>query len=738
VPPEGQLPSCAKGRLVQLRAAGVSLVVDCRGPGLPGILHWGIDPGVLDDADLIGLAHVARPAVVPNSLDEPHPVAVLPEHSGGWMGLPGLQGHRDGRDWSSRFTVDRIECGTAGEGGGALRVTASDAVAGLELRLDLELTPSGLVRVAATVRNTGSDGYTLDGLVLALPLPDTATELLELTGRWGRERSPQRRPFGVSAHVRDSRRGRTGSDSTLALIAGEAGFGFRSGQVWGVHVGWSGNHRTYAERLPSGEAVIGGGELVLSGEIRLAPGESYATPVLHAVHGTGLDELSHRFASYLRARPGHPRDPRPVVLNTWEAVYFDQSLERLTELAELGAKVGAELFVLDDGWFLGRRDDTCGLGDWFVDQAVWPQGLHPVAERVRALGMRFGLWVEPEMVSPDSDLARAHPDWILATGDRSPPLVRRQLVLDLTRPEVYQYLLERLDALVAEYSLDHLKWDHNRDLVDAGASVGGAAAVHAQTLAVYALLDTLRQRHPGLEIESCSSGGARVDLGVLARTDRVWASDCIDALERQAIQRWTGLLLPPELIGSHVGAPRSHTTGRRHDLSFRAGTALFGHFGIEWDLSAADETELADLTEWVAFYRRHRDWLHQGRVVRADGPDPATLVHGIVAAEGHRALFAVVQLATSVTVAPGRIRLPGLPPAARFTVRPATPGGNPSTTALRPVPWLATGVTLSGRALAEIGLQAPPLQPEQLLLLDVQRQPDTRQPDTRQSVLAPT
>ncbi|HST82936.1 MAG TPA: alpha-galactosidase [Kineosporiaceae bacterium] len=724
MPPEHQVPFNAKGSLVQLRSAEVALLVDCRGSGLPVILHWGADPGVLDDAELTALALVARPAVVPNALDEPHPVAVLPEHSGGWMGLPGLQGHRSGRDWSTQFTVDGVECVTAPEGGGALRVTASDSAAALELRLDLELTPSGLVRVEATVHNCGTDDYTLDGLVLALPLPDTATELLELTGRWGRERSPQRRPFGVSTHVRDSRRGRTGSDSTLLLVAGEAGFGFRSGQVWGVHVGWSGNHRTYAERLPSGEAVIGGGELLLSGEIRLGPGESYSTPVVHAVHGTGLDDLSHRFASYLRARPGHPSGPRPVIMNTWEAVYFDQNLERLAELAELGAKIGAELFVLDDGWFLGRRDDTRGLGDWFVDPDVWPQGLHLVVERVRALGMRFGLWVEPEMVNPDSDLARAHPDWILATGDRRPPLVRGQLVLDLTRPEAFEYLLERLDALVTEYHLDYLKWDHNRDLVDAGASVGGGAAVHAQTLAVYALLDTLRQRHPGLEIESCSSGGARVDLGVLARTDRVWASDCIDALERQAIQRWTGLLLPPELIGSHVGAPRSHTTGRRHDLSFRAGTALFGHFGIEWDLSAADQTELADLAEWVAFYRRHRDWLHRGRVVRVDSPDPATLVHGIVADDGHRALFAVVQLASSVTVAASRIRLPGLSPEARFTVRPATPGGTPATTALRPVPWLATGVTLSGRALAEIGLQAPPLQPEQLLLLDVQQEPD--------------
>ena len=269
--------------------------------------------------------------------------------------------------------------------------------------------------------------------------------------------------------------------------------------------------------------------------------------------------------------------------------------------------------------------------------------------------------------------------------------------------------------------MDYLKWDHNRDLIDAG-TLAGTAAVHAQTLAVYALLDALRVRHPGLEIESCSSGGARVDLGILARTDRVWASDCIDALERQTIQRWTGLLLPPELIGAHVGAPRNHTTGRRHDLSFRAGTALFGHFGIEWDLASADEAELEELTAWVRLYKHHRHWMHRGRVVRADTPDSATLIHGIVAENGDQALFAVVQMSSSVTTTPGRTRLPGLAADTHFTVSRTGPGQGPATTALAPVLWPATGTTVSGRFLAEVGLRTPPLNPEQLLLLQVRKQ----------------
>jgi alpha-galactosidase len=202
-------------------------------------------------------------------------------------------------------------------------------------------------------------------------------------------------------------------------------------------------------------------------------------------------------------------------------VYFGHDLERLTRLAERAAQVGVERFVVDDGWFGSRRDDSSGLGDWYVSREVWPQGLRPLADRVRALGMDFGLWFEPEMVNPDSDLVRAHPDWVLGPRAR---LSRRQRVLDVANPAAHAYLLERISTLVDEIGIAYIKWDHNRDLHEAQGTTTGTAGVHAQTAAVYRLLDELRARHPGLEIESCSSGGARADLGVLARTDRVWTS----------------------------------------------------------------------------------------------------------------------------------------------------------------------------------------------------------------------
>ena len=314
-------------------------------------------------------------------------------------------------------------------------------------------------------------------------------------------------------------------------------------------------------------------------------------------------------------------------------------------------------------------------------------------------------------------LARAHPEWILAPGERLPLRGRHQQVLNLTAPEAFEHVLEAISALVAEHAIDYLKWDHNRDLLEGGDRTTGAPRVHQQTLALYALMDELRRRHPGLEIESCSSGGGRVDLEVLERTDRVWASDCLDPLERQRIQRWTGLLMPPELVGSHVGAPTSHTTQRTHSLAFRAATALFGHFGVEWDLRTASPAELEELAAWVELYKGERALLHSGTAVRAQTPDEAYTAHGVVAADRRRALFALVSTNTTPAAQPGRLRLPGLADGVRYRVEPVrlsdgalhrTPSGPPS--------WWLDPPTASGRALGAVGLQGPMLYPEQALL----------------------
>lgn len=704
--------------LVHLRARAVSVLVDAAGPGLPRVMHWGADLGEADDDLLASVARAGVPPVPHAGLDAPAPVSIVPAEADGFPGTPGLAGHRDdGSAWSPSFRLDRVER----PGPGCLTVHGVDAAAKLSLQSTFELSRAGVLRVRHAVRNDGDGRFVVDGLAATLPVPSRAAELLDLTGRWCRERAPQRHPFHFGTWRREGRRGRTGHDATLLLVAGTPGFGFRSGEVWGVHVAWSGDHVTYAERVPEGTAVLGGGELLLPGEVMLEPGAEYATPWLYAAWSDrGLDGMSAALHAWIRARARHPGPdrPRPVVLNTWEAVYFDHDLDRLRGLADTAAGLGVERFVLDDGWFRHRRDDTVGLGDWYVSEDVWPQGLHPLVDHVRKLGMEFGLWVEPEMVNPDSDLARDHPEWVLGVDGRTPPPARHQQVVNLADPGAYEYVLGRLDALLREYDIDYLKWDHNRDLIDAGNA--GRAGVRAQTLAAYQLLDELRRRHPYVEIESCSSGGARVDLEILERTDRVWASDCNDALERQAIQRWTGLLLPPELIGTHVGPPRAHTTGRVHDLSFRAVTALFGHAGIEWDVTSASPEERADLARWIDFYKETRPLLHSGEIVRVDSPDPAVWVHGVVSPDRAEALFAVVALAPTAAAIPDSVRLPALDPDRRYRVQPVYPAGRPRSIERIEPAWLRGGeVWLTGRALAATGIRTPILAPEQALLLHV-------------------
>jgi len=700
--------------VVHLRNGGTSVIVDVAAPSLPVIVHWGADLGDLETADLDAIVLASLPQRVSGGLDEPARLSLLPQESAGWQGTPGLTGSRTGRSFSPLLRTTEVSYTST-----TLSALASDPDARLTLRADLVVDAAGVLSQNLTVTNTGDDDYDLVDLTVTVPVPATATEILDTTGRHLRERTPQRHGFTIGRHQRDSRKGRPGADATLLLAAGTPGFGFETGLVHAVHLAWSGNYRLAAEKLVTGSSFLQAGELLAPGEIRLAPGASYTTPDVIASWGDGLTELSARIHTRLRARATHPTTPRPVTLNTWEAVYFDHDLGRLTALADAAARVGVERYVLDDGWFHGRRDDTAGLGDWWVDSDVWPDGLAPLVDTVTGLGMQFGLWVEPEMVNPDSDLARAHPDWMLQAAGRLPVEGRQQQVLDLSHPGAYAYLLDRLDALLVEYPIGYLKWDHNRDLIDAGSTLTGTAAVHDNVTALYTLLDELKARHPGLEIESCASGGARVDLGILDHTDRIWTSDCIDPIERLTIQKYTGLLVPYELMGAHISGPVSHSTGRRHELSLRAGVALLGHLGIEWDIAALSDAEYTELAGWIALYKANRDLLHTGTSVHADHPDPAVDLRGVVAADRSRALFVFTQVAASTFYPVGTLRFPGLDDDRLYTVRPLALESTGTGNGQSPLAWSQRPLTISGRALGTIGLQGPVLFPEHLAVFEI-------------------
>ena len=677
---------------------------------MPTVVHWGADLGSLTEDELRGVADAATPAVPPSSIDMPLRPSILPVRSDGWTGRPGVDGSSDAGTATPSFrdvVVEQTDART-------LSVTAVDQRLGLRISSTLSLTARGLLRITQTLTNDGSAPWTLATLAATLPVPAEAVEVLDFGGRWAGERQPQRRRVDHGSWVRRTRHGRPGHDDPILLAAGAPGFGFRHGEVWAVHLAWGGDHDLSAEASATGHRTLAAGELLAPAEVVLRPGEGYAAPeVFAAWSDRGLDGVSEKFHDYVRTL-GHSDQPPPVVLNTWEAVYFEQKVDRLAALAELAASVGVERFVLDDGWMTGRTDDTRALGDWTVDPVRWPQGLHPLVDRVRELGMQFGLWIEPEMVSLDSDLARAHPEWLLTDEDAATPIPwRHQHILDLSNPDAFAHIRAQLTALLDEYPISYLKWDQNRDIF--------AGSTREQTLATLRLMAELRERYPDVVIESCSSGGGRVDLGTLRYAGRIWASDTNDPVDRGAIQRWTSLLVPPELIGSHIGAPVAHTTKRHTSLALRIATATLASAGIEWDLGAASEHDLAEIRTWIAWYKDFRSIITTGTTVRPDAAEASVNTIGIVAADGASAVFEAVCSETVRAAVPPPMRLAGLDESARYRVELVPFATSSAFIGDAPPPWMHEALELPGSALTRLGLALPPMNVGDVVTVQLQR-----------------
>ena len=705
-------PRLKSSNFVHLRQDGVSFLVSLA-PELVRIIHWGEDLGDIKDFESYLAASIEPTAHAEG--DSPDQSGIWREQARGAIGSPVLKGHRKGQDFSPLF-VPTSHTATEQE----LVVVGEDVAAGLRIETSFGFVGAGVLVTSQTVTNIGHGDYYLEDLVTYLPLPDRAQESLDFAGRWVKERQPVRREIQPGVVSREVREGRTSHDYTILQLAMTNAATFRNGEVWSLGLMFSGNSRHTIEQLQSGRKSISASELLMPGEMILEPGQSYeAAPVAAIYSNSGIDGTSDRSYRWLRSRPNHPTNkrPRPLTLNVWEAVYFDHDLRKLTELARVAKQIGVERFVLDDGWFGSRRDDTSGLGDWIVSKDVWPQGLGPLIDVVKENGMEFGLWFEGEMVNPDSEVYRAHPDWILNVAGRVPPTGRGQLVLDLTNPNCYQHVFDQTNKILTDFDISYIKWDHNRPLVDPGHN--GKAAVHEQTKALYRLFTELKANHPGLEIESCASGGGRVDLGIAQIVDRFWVSDCNDALERQYIQRYTQIAIPPEMLGSHIGPTESHTTGRVHSLGFRAITALFGHAGLEWDITKATADEQAHLKNWATYYKQNRDLFHSGKVVRVETGSETTFVHGVVGQDNSKAIFAYVTLQGQAASRANAILIDGLDSNRSYSVKAVYPVGRPVFQERTGPKWL-DGVVLTGKALTQIGLRPPILFPETALLIEIE------------------
>ena len=402
------------------------------------ILYWGPHLQHFSSQDV---AMLARP-VANGRLDVDSPVTLMAELGHGLFGSPGIEGHRQGLDGSPVFKTTQVQ-----QGVNTLTITAEDECAGLRLTSELALDASGVLVVRHGLTNLKAIPWQVDRFAVTLPVAERAQEVMAFHGRWIREFQPHRVKLEHDSFVIENRRGKTSHEHFPALIAGTPSFSEMQGDVWGVHLGWSGNHRLRAEAKTDGRRYLQAEALYLPGEMAVEKGDTLWTPRLYASYSTqGLNGMSQPFHRYLRDNIiRFPENkPRPVHLNTWEGIYFNHDPDYIMRMADEAAALGVERFIIDDGWFKGRNDDHAALGDWYLDEKKYPNGLTPVIDRVKRLGMEFGIWVEPEMINPDSDLYRAHPDWVLALPGYAQATGRHQLVLNLNIPQAFEYLVERI------------------------------------------------------------------------------------------------------------------------------------------------------------------------------------------------------------------------------------------------------------------------------------------------------
>lgn len=664
--------------------------------GLPCIAYFGTR--LTKAEDLSQLAAARRMDMTGGMLDALPCLTICPVADGLYMGQPALRVlDEGGEEITLRFAPAEITAK-----GQSLRVSAASG----DLTYLAEITLDGALTLKAGVESVTP--IRLDWLSApVLPIPTAQSELLEFSGRWNGEFRMKRQRFAAGARLREARLGRSGHETPPFAYTASPDARFTRGEATAFAYGWPGGHRMIAEELPDGRRLIQFGN---GAGAEKTPGTQFETATLTVARSdSGLNGCAVQLQAHVRdtiVTWPDPARPRPVHYNCWEAVYFDHDLLTLSDMAERAARIGAERFVLDDGWFGKRDDDTTSLGDWHIDRRKWPDGLTPLIDKVHSLGMTFGLWVEPEMVNAESDLYRAHPDWVLGPADQTTG--RHQLVLDLGREEVRDHLFTDISEILSENEIDYLKWDHNRLLPVLDA---------AQGRGILDLLARLRAAHPGVEIESCASGGGRIDYGILRHTTRVWLSDCIDAHERLRMQQTAALLIPSAITGSHVGAEHSHTTGRSLSMGFRAWITAMRHMGFESDLRAFSSEEEAELTRVTAWFKTNRDWMMSGAIHQLDSDDPAVTAEIQIAQDGSRFVVFAGQGETSAQNLPQPLRLTALETDAIYEVRLANPEAiaphSRGDAALK-----TETLRLSGRSLMMGGLNLPVSWPETLNVIE--------------------
>ncbi|MEP2704155.1 MAG: alpha-galactosidase [Roseibium sp.] len=675
-----------------------SLVLASWNDRLPEVVYWG--PALPANAPLSELADASVMDVTGGMVDQNAAISLNPEASQTFPGQVGLSA----RSAKGDILSPRFRFKSEAKSADHLTLVFTDADLNLSLTFDLQLAPETSLYKLQTRLESTADIH-VDWLAApVLPVPAHTDEMIEFSGRWCAEFLTNRTPFAPGARVRDNRSGRTDHAHFPGLIVCNKGTQNTSGEAFAFHYGWSGGHKMVAEELADGRRQVQFGHAYGS----MASGKAFQTAPLYATYSAdGLNGSAVRFQRHLRDNiVMGARAPRPVHYNCWEAVYFDHKLDELKSIASRAADLGAERFVLDDGWFGRRDDDTSSLGDWVIDKRKYPDGLSPLIDHVKSLGMEFGIWFEPEMVNEDSDLFRAHPDWVLGLSDQVRG--RQQLVLDMANVVVREYLYSHIADVLTAHDVGYIKWDHNRVLPMTDA---------AQADGLYELLDRLRADFPHVEIESCSSGGGRIDFGIMERTQRVWLSDSNDALERQRIQHDAALFLPASVTGSHVGPRTCHTSGRVFDIKFRAWTAAQRHMGFEMDPRELTDEEASTLKSVTSWWKANRDWMMDADILRLDNSDPTVIAEEQIAQDGSQFVVFAAQMQTSDQILPHPLRLTRLEPDAQYRVSLKNRADAPRLSRGKPA-LKDRDLTFSGQYLMSHGLTFPWNFPETLWVVE--------------------
>ena len=535
-----------------------------------------------------------------------------------------------------------------------------------------------IIARSARIVNGGSQAVSLERIMSAsVDLYDADWELITLSGAWARERMIDRRPLAPGFQGADSARGDSSAQNSPFMALVRKDTNEFAGEALGFALMYSGNHTEMVQVCLNGMARCQIGLNDAHFRWLLKPGEAFVAPeALLAWSDAGLNGMSAQYHQLVRAhvvRGRYAHAQRPFLLNNWEATTFNFDEEKILNIARRGKEAGLEMFVLDDGWFGHRDDDHSSLGDWQVNLRKLPHGMNGLADRIHALGLKFGLWFEPEMVSPDSDLYRAHPDWCLHQPNRARTEQRWQLTLDMSRADVCEYVENAVASILESAAIDYVKWDMNRDMSPVGSAMlppeRQAETAHRYMLGLYEVLERLTRRFPDVLFESCASGGNRFDLGMMYYMPQAWCSDNTDAGTRTLIQYGTSLVFPQSTVGAHVSHAPNWQVGRMSPLRTRVNVAMWGTFGYEMDLAELDDRQFAETRADIEYVKAHRDLLLYGNGIRLLSPfGHDTAAWMVVAPDRAEAIVTAVRLSARANARRQRLRLAGLEPGRTYRV----------------------------------------------------------------------